>query len=69
VSVSCVTFSNPDSLSSSETVVNSGIKSWRKYLSEWARRQKAIGGIYFTTKWKSWDSTTWIKIWQFQIPV
>jgi hypothetical protein len=27
VSVSCVTFSNPDSLSSSETVVNSGIKS------------------------------------------
>ncbi len=44
---------DPDSLSSSETGVNPEIRSWKKHLSERARRQKAIGGIYFTNKWRS----------------
>jgi hypothetical protein len=55
VSVSCVTISNPHLLSSSETGVNPGIRSWKKHLSEWARCQKATGGIYFTKKW--WAET------------
>ncbi len=41
-SESCVTISNPDSLSSSETGVNPGIKR----LSDWALFQAAIRGIY-----------------------
>ncbi len=45
VSASCVTISNPDSLSSSETGVNPGIKSEKKPLSDRARCQTAIGGI------------------------
>ncbi len=49
---SCVTNSNPDSLSSSETGVYPG-KELKKHLSDWARCQKAIGGIYFTKKWRS----------------
>jgi hypothetical protein len=53
VSASCVTIPNPDSLSSSETGVNLGIRSWKKHWSERARCQKAIGGIYFTKKWTS----------------
>ncbi len=53
VSASCVTIANPDSLSSSETGVNPGTRCWRKFLSEWARCQKAIGGIYFTKKWRA----------------
>ncbi len=32
---------------------NSGIRSWRKQLSERARCQKGIGGIYFTKKWRA----------------
>ncbi len=52
VSASCVTISNPDSLSSSETGVNPGIWSW-KHLPEWARCQKAIGGTYPTNKWRA----------------
>jgi hypothetical protein len=50
---SSVTISNPDSLSSSETGVNPVIRSWKKHLSEWDRGQKAIGGIYFTKKWRA----------------
>ncbi len=52
-SASYVTISNPDLLSSSETGVNPGIRSWKKHLSEWAQCQKAIGGIYFTKKWRA----------------
>ncbi len=55
VPASCVTISNPNSLSSSETGVNPGIRSWKKHLSEWARSQEAIDGIYFTKKW--WAKT------------
>ncbi len=56
MSASCVTISNTDLLSSSETGVNPGTRSWKridygkKHLSDWARCQKAIGGIYFTKK-------------------
>ncbi len=50
---SCVTISNPDSLSSSETGVNPGIRSRKMHLSDWAWCQKAIGGIYFTKKWRA----------------
>ncbi len=53
VSSSCVTISNPGSLSSSEKGVNIGIRSWIQYWSEWARCQKAIGVIYFTEKWRA----------------
>ncbi len=41
---------NPASLSSSETGVNLGIKSWKKRLSESAQCQEAISCIYFTKK-------------------
>jgi hypothetical protein len=53
VLASCVTISNPNLLSSSDTGVDPGIRSWKKHLSEWARCQKAIGGIYFTKKWRA----------------
>ncbi len=53
MSASCVTISNPDLLSRSETGVNLGIRSWEKRSSEWARCQKGIGGIYFTEKWRA----------------
>ncbi len=54
VSASCVTFSNPISLSTSETEVfffrNEKLK---KHLSDWAQCQKAVGGIYITKKWRA----------------
>jgi hypothetical protein len=53
VFASCVTISNPDSLSSSGARVNLGIRSWRKHFSDWTWCQKAIGGIYFTKKWRA----------------
>ncbi len=53
VFASCVTISNHDLLSSSETMVISEIRSWKKHLFEWARCQEAIGGSYFTKKWRS----------------
>jgi hypothetical protein len=53
VSRSYVTISSPHLLSISETRVDPGIGSWRKQASEWARCQKAIGGIYFPKKWKA----------------
>jgi hypothetical protein len=53
VSWSCVTIANPDTLSSSETGVNLGIRSWKKHSSEWAWWQEAIGEIYFTKKWRA----------------
>jgi hypothetical protein len=56
VSASCVSVSNPDSLSRSETRADPGIRSWKKHSSEWSWCQKAIGGIYFTKKW--WRAQT-----------
>jgi hypothetical protein len=49
VSARCVTISNLDSFSSSETGVDSGIRSWKKHLSKWAQRQKVIGGNFFSS--------------------
>jgi hypothetical protein len=51
--VRSVKISNPDIPSSTETGVNSEIRSWKKHLFEWARCQKAIDGIYFTKKWRA----------------
>jgi hypothetical protein len=53
VSASCATISKPDSLSSSETGVYPRIRSCKMHLSEWARCQEAIGGIYFTKTWRA----------------
>jgi hypothetical protein len=52
-SPSWVTIWNPNSLSSSETGVNPGIRSREKHTSDWAKSQKAIGGIYVTKKWRA----------------
>ncbi len=38
---------------SSELGVNPGIQKLKNHLSELACGQKAIGGIYFTNKWKA----------------
>jgi hypothetical protein len=53
VYASCVTISNPDSLYSSETGINPGIRSWKKHLPEWSWCHKAVGGIYITKKWRA----------------
>jgi hypothetical protein len=66
VFTSSVTISNPDSLSSSETVVNLGIRSWIQHKSYWAWiLMSEIQGIYLTKKWRA-ETTTWFRIWQFQ---
>jgi predicted membrane protein len=66
VSASCVKSSNPHSLYSSEKGIKLGIRSWRKHVFEWARCRKAVFGLTFRKKAKSWDSTTWCPIGQFQ---
>jgi hypothetical protein len=48
VSASRVTIPKPNSLSTSETRIDARIRRWKKHLHEWARRQKAISGIYLT---------------------
>ncbi len=53
VTASCVAFSSPDSLSSCKARVSPGIRSLKKQLSDWARCQRDIGGIYFTKKWRA----------------
>jgi hypothetical protein len=53
VSTIYVTISNHHSLSSSETEVYIGVKKPINHLSDWARCQKAVGGIYFTNKWRA----------------
>ncbi len=50
---SCVSISNPNLLSSSGTGVDPGIRSWKMHLSDWAQCPKAIGGIFFTKKWRA----------------
>ncbi len=67
MSASCVTISNNALLSRSETGVNPGIRRWKKHLSEWARCQKAIGGVYFTKKRRAETLQPWFRIWQFPI--
>ncbi len=50
-------FHSPKSLSSSETGLDHGIRSWKQNFSEWARCQKATGCIYFAKK-KKWRAET-----------
>ncbi len=57
VAAGCVTIWNPDSLSSSETGANAGVRCWDKYSFEWIRCQEAIGGIYLSKK-KKWRHET-----------
>jgi hypothetical protein len=38
----CLTISDPDWLSRCETGFNPGIRSWKKHLPDWARRQKVL---------------------------
>jgi hypothetical protein len=52
VFVSCVACSNLNALYCSERGSSSNQKL-KKHLSDWAGCQKAIGGIYFTKKWKA----------------
>ncbi len=63
-----VTIFNSDSLSSNETGVSSGIRYLKIASSQWVRRQKAFGSIYFTEEMNSWDSTILFRIWQSQTP-
>ncbi len=44
---------NRSALLRSETGLNHGIKSQKKLLSERAPCEKAVGGIYFTKKWRA----------------
>ncbi len=53
VPVSCVTILNSDSIFTSERVVNSGIRSWKKHWPEWAQYKKAIGDLRITNKWRA----------------
>ncbi len=53
MSASYLTNSTSDSFSNSETGVNPGINSWKKHVSDWGRCQEAVGGIYFTNKWRA----------------
>jgi hypothetical protein len=46
-------FQTPICFPAVKTGVNPGIRSWKKHLSDWAWCQKAIGGIYFTKKWRA----------------
>ncbi len=67
-SASCVKISNPYKLSCSEAGVNPGIRCRKKHASEWARSQKAIGGIYFTKKRRA-ETTICSRIWQIQTQI
>ncbi len=53
VSTSCVASPNPDSLSSSETGVNPGIRSWKKALIWMSSMSESHWCIYFTKKWRA----------------
>jgi hypothetical protein len=53
VSTSSGKISTRESISSSGTGGRSRNKSCKKHSSEWARCQKAVGGIYFTKKWSA----------------
>jgi hypothetical protein len=72
-SASCVTIANPALLSSNETGVNPGIRSWKKNPSLMAWLSSKLRSHWWypfhkkSTR-KSWDATTWFIIWQFQTP-
>jgi hypothetical protein len=67
VSESWVAISNPDFLSSSETGVNPVMRSWKSTF--WmSSMSEGLCWNLFHKEEKSWDSTTWFRIWQFQTP-
>ncbi len=66
VSASFMTISNPALLSSSGTEVNPGIRSWKKHSNGWVWCQKAIGGIYFTKKWRAETQQPVLEFGKFQ---
>jgi hypothetical protein len=45
-----VTILNSPSVSSSETGVRNGIKSWKSHLFSSAEEQETVGGFYFKVK-------------------
>ncbi len=55
---SCMTMSNPDLISSSETRVNPGIRSWRKHISEWARLLDVRKPLVESISQKKWRAET-----------
>ncbi len=68
VSASCVTISNPDSLSSSGSEVYFEIKGWKigRALIWMSLMSKSRWWYLFHEEVKSRDSTAWFRIWQFQ---
>jgi hypothetical protein len=66
-SASCVTFSNPYSLSRSQTGVNPGIRSWRNnYLIELDVWKPLVVSI--SQRSEELRLYTWFRIWHFQTP-
>ncbi len=67
LSPSRLTISFPDSLSSSETDIHPEIWSWKNHSSNLNEVDVRSHWWYlFYNEEKSWDSTTWFRIWQFQ---
>ncbi len=65
---SCVTISNLNLLSTSETWANPGIRSWKStYLIE-PNVRKPLVVFISQKKVMSWGSATWFRIWHFQTP-
>jgi hypothetical protein len=65
---SCETISNPNSLSNSETGVDTRIRVWKK--KHFEKKSLTLGShcwwYLFHEKAKSWVLTTWVRIWQNQ---
>ncbi len=72
VSSSSVTISNPHSLSSSETGINHEkkeiLKKMTKVLTWMSSILESHRCYLFYSEEKSYDCTTWFRIWQFQTP-
>ncbi len=69
VSASCVTISNPESLSSCKTEVNPEKKKKLKRAIIWMSLMLENNQLYlFHQEVKRWDPTTWFEICQFQTP-
>jgi hypothetical protein len=67
VPASCVTISNLDLHSNSETGFNSGMKM-KNALLGLSSMSESHWWHLFHEEGKSWDSTTWFRIWQLQTP-
>jgi hypothetical protein len=67
VSASCVTASDPDSLSNSEQGLILGYKAEDELILMSSMSESRWWCLLYK-EWKSYDSTTWFRIWQFQTP-